>query len=470
MTLSQLLSILKARKWAALIVFMLTVTLTVGISLLLPKKYIASAAVVVDSRGQDPIAGIVLGGNSYMATQIDIIMSDRVARRVVQLIRLTENQQLRSQWLETTQGQGDFTAWLADFLKRNVDVRPARESTVLTISYSGTDASSAAALANAYVRAYQEISLSLRTEPAKRYNGFFDDRARELRTGLEAAQAKLSAFQKEHGILATDERLDIESQRLNELSSQLVALQAITADSRSRTAQAQSQADQLQDVINNPVVAGLRTDIGRQEAKLQELSSRLGDAHPQVQELRANVDSLKLRIESETRRVGGSVGVANTINASRETEIRVALEAQRQKVLRMKVQRDELASMTHDARSKQAALDTITQRLNQTSLESQASLTNIALLSEATVPSTHASPNLLLNGLLSVIGGILLGIGYALAREAFDRRVRSVADVSEILGLPVLGGLPKPTRGQQLVNAPLQLPRSVTDRLPRLAR
>ena len=81
----------------------------------------------------------------------------------------------------------------------------------------------------------------------------------------------------------TDERMDVETQRLNDLSSQLVAIQAAAADASSRQAQASAgSADKLQEISNHPVVAGLRGDLSRMEAKLQELSSRLGDGHPQV--------------------------------------------------------------------------------------------------------------------------------------------------------------------------------------------
>ena len=48
MTFGQFLSILRARKWAALLVFALVVATTVAVSLLLPKQYDAAASVVID--------------------------------------------------------------------------------------------------------------------------------------------------------------------------------------------------------------------------------------------------------------------------------------------------------------------------------------------------------------------------------------------------------------------------------------
>jgi chain length determinant protein EpsF len=473
MTFSQFLSILKARWVSALMVLVLTVGTTVGVSLVLPKNYTASAAVVLDVRSPDPIAGMVLGAMAmpaYMATQVDIIQSDRVAQRVVQGLRLTENAQTRAEWLEATGGQGNFEAWVAELLKKKLDVKPSRESNVVNVSYTSPDPRFAAALANAFVKAYMDVSIGLRVSPAKQYNEFFDARAKELREALEQSQAKLTTFQKTSGILATDERFDIETQRLNELSSQLVALQALSAESGSRNAQARgSQADQLQDVLGNPVVAGLRADLSRQEARLQELNARLGDAHPQVVELRANIAELNTRLQTESNRVSGSVGVTNTINKQREGEIRASLEAQRAKVLALKQQRDEASVLMKEVETAQRAYDQVVARASQTSLESQNTQTNISVLTPATEPADHSSPKLLLNTLLSVFLGTLLAVGFALVRELMDRRVRSPQDLVEALGLPVLGALPKPMRGGYAgkIGNTLMLPSNMMGRLPR---
>ena len=114
MNLTQFLSILKARWWVALLLLVLTVGTTLGVSLMLPKQYTATATMVIDVK-PDPIAGQFAGmlSPSYMATQVDVIQSDRVARRVVRNLKLAENPQVRADWLETTGGQGDIEAWIA---------------------------------------------------------------------------------------------------------------------------------------------------------------------------------------------------------------------------------------------------------------------------------------------------------------------------------------------------------------------
>lgn len=449
MTLGQFFGILRARWWVALLVLALTVGIAVGVTMMLPKKFMASATVVVDTK-PDPVSAMMYGGMAspaFMATQVDVIQSERVAQRVVRNLKLTQNPQIRAQWIEATKGQGNIEVWLGQNFQRSMEVKPSRESNVITVSYKAPDPQFAAALANAFVQAYLEIGLELRVDPAKQYSAFFDTRAKESRETLERAQAKLSAYQKEKGIIATDERLDIENSRLNELSSQLVALQAVASESGSRQAQAQGAgADKMQEVLNNALVTGLKSDLSRAEAKLQEMGSRLGDAHPQVEEAKANIAALRSKVEAETGRVTGGVGVTNTINRQREWEVRASLEAQRTKVLRLKAVRDEGSVLSRDVESAQRAYEAVVVRFNQTTLESQNTQSNVNLLTPASPPLEPSSPKLMLNSLVAVFLGTLLGVGIALGIEMIDRRVRSNDDVAAAMGLAVIGVLPKPAR------------------------
>ena len=447
MTFGQFFSILYARRWVALLVLVLIVGITVAVSLVLPKQYSASASIVVDAK-PDPVAAILYPGQvspSFMATQVDIIQSDRVAQRVVRNLKLTENASVRQQWQEATGGEGSFELWLADTFQKAMDVKPSRESNVIAISYRAPDPRFAAALANAFAQAYIDVILELRVDPARQYSAFFDTRGKEARAALEKAQTKLSAYQKDKGIIATDERLDVESGRLNELSTQLVTLQALSAESGSRQAQARGgSADRMQEVLNNGLVSGLRADVSRAEAQLQALKARLGENNPQVIEATANIAELRSRLNTEIARVSAGVGVTNTITRQREAETTAALESQRLKVLRMKAVRDEGLVLIRDVENAQRAYDAVLARLNQTSLESQTTQSNVNILTQANPPSAPSSPKVVLNTILSVFVGLLIAVGVALLIEMVDRRLRSVHDLPATLGLPLIGILPKP--------------------------
>jgi polysaccharide biosynthesis transport protein len=469
MSFSQFLAILRARWRSAVSVLLTTFALVLLASLLMTKQYTASAAMVVDVRSPDPVAGVspvTLTIPNYMATQLDILNSSRVAKRTIRNLKLAQSPQLREQWEEATESRGDFEAWIAERIQKKLRIKTTRESNVINVAYTSADPKFSAALANAFVAAYIDINRDLRVDPAKANNSFFDERARQMRTELEAAQARMSAYQREKGLTANDERLDVETARLNELSSQLVALQALSAESRSREGQARVGASQMTEVLNNPLVSGLKADLSRQEARLQELNSRLGDAHPQLIELRASINNTQRKVEAEIKRVSSSLGINASVNRSRETELRTALDAQRVRVLKLKSERDELSVQQRDVDNAQKAYDAVLMRATQTGLESQSQLTNVSILSPAEEPVKPSSPLLLLNAILALFLGALLGVGLAMLREMLDRRVRSAADIVESLELPVIGVMPPPARRTLLGGHRRALPQRVLGRLP----
>lgn len=458
MSFGQFFAILKARRWVAMAMLGIVVVLTLVVSLLLPKQYLATASVVVDFK-PDPVSAMLYQGAAspaFTATQVDVIQSDRVAQRVVRNLKLTESAQVREQWQDATNGQGSIEQWLADQFQRNMDVKPSRESNVISVSYKAPDPRFAAALANAFVQAYMETSLELRVDPARQYSAFFDTRVKESREALERAQTKLSDYQRAKGIIASDERLDVENSRLNELSSQLVAIQAIASESSSRQSQAQGSGDRMQEVLGNSLIQSLKADLSRAESKLQELNAKLGESHPQVVEAKASIDTLRSRIESETRRVTGGVGVSANINRQREAELRASIEAQRKKLLEMKAVRDEGAVLVRDVESAQRAYEGIVARFNQTTLESQTTQSNVNVLTPASPPLEPSSPRVVLNMLLAIFLGTLLAAIAVVGLELRDRRVRSVADIGSGLGLPVLGVLPTPQGGRRWLRGAAQ--------------
>lgn len=462
MSLRQFISVMRARWWVVALLLGLTVAGTLGLSWVWPRTWTAQASVVVEFR-PDPVSAYVFGGGAspaFMATQVDIVRSERVAQRVVRNLGLDRHAALREQWRGETGGEGAIETWLAGLFQRQMDVVPSRESGVITVRYRAGDPRFAATLANAFVQAYMDTVLELRVDPARRYSGFFDARTREAREALERAQTRLSAYQREAGIVASDERVDVETSRLNELSSQLTALQAVAADASSRQVQAQgAQADRLQEVLNHPLVAQLKVEIGRGEARLKELDTRLGERHPQVIELRAQLEELRSRLEAETRKLTGGVGVNLSIQRQREAQLRTELDAQRGKLLRLKTVRDEASVLQREVESAQRAYDALQQRLLQTSLESQTTQSHVNLLTAAAVPSQPSSPRIWFNTLWAVFLGTLVAVGAALTLEMHDRRVRSAADAARVLRLPVIGVLRRPRRSSASQRALAGVPR-----------
>jgi succinoglycan biosynthesis transport protein ExoP len=442
MTLQQFLLILRARYKLALLTLLLTVSVTLVLSLVLPKQYTAGAAVVLDVKSPDQFSGLVLQGMiapSYMATQVDIINSDRVARAAVKLLHMEDSNFIKSEWLDSTDGKGELVDWLASLLQKKLDVKPSRDSNLININFTGSDPDFTAAVANAFAQAYMNVNLELRTAPARQYAAFFDEQTTTARNKLDAAQKAMSDYQQVNRITTTDDRLDFETAKLNETSSQLTGIQAQTTESQSK--RKNDQADTVSDVMLSPLINGLKADIARLDAKMKDSHINLGNNHPQSQRNEAELSGLKAQLAAETRKITSSIETTYQVSKQREQQLQGALSVQKTKVLLLNKQRDELNVLRSDIVSAQRAFEIVSQRASQTTIESQTNQTNLAVLNPAVAPIDASRPRVFLNLLVSIFLGSLLGVGSVLMLELKNRILRSEEDLNEILEFPVLGSI-----------------------------
>ncbi|GJL74296.1 chain length determinant protein EpsF [Nitrosomonas sp.] len=433
MNLSQFIRILWARLKIVLFVLLVTMLTTLAVSLWLPKSYKATTTVLLMSKGVDPVTGLTMPVqlmHGFMATQLDVISSTRTALMVVDRLKLDQNPSIRQQFKDSG-GEGNIRLWLAAFLLKNIDVEPSRDSNVIAIHYKGTDPAFASAMANAFAAAYQEMSIRLTVEPSQQASAYLTNQINVLRDKLDAAQRKVSQFQREEGIVDVDNRLDVETRRLNELSSQLIVAQGEVMGSGGENP---DRADGGHSVVTNSLINGLKVNLAQAEAKLADAEQKLGKNHPDYEGAKAQVIKLRMDLAKHTN-------VTSKKAISREAEIRAALEAQKIRVFALQQARDELNLLLREMEGAQHAYDSVLQNLNRTNLEGRSNLSSVSILDPASPPVSHDSPNLLLNMVLSVFLGSLLGVVFGLLIEILDRRVRAAEDLAELLPAPILGEL-----------------------------
>lgn len=445
MGFGQFVAIVRGRKVELIGVWAAIVVLAAVVSLLLPKRYTASAAVVVDVQAPELFtstnslnAGWV---PSYVATQVDVLRSELVALKAIDSLGLDRDPQLREAWQKATEGAGDLRSWIAAELNKKLEVKASLQSNALYVAYTAPSPQRAAEVTNAVVRGYLTAAAEMKSQPTRQFTDFFDKRAKKLREELEQAQSRLSAFQRANGILAKEERLDVETARLNELNLQLVMLQSQLGDAASRRQEAFADPTRSPEVTGNALVMGLTADLNRQQGRLQELTSRLGDEHPQVVEVRAGIAELRRRIAAASTQVSGGVASTEAVFRNRLARVEVALAEQRARVLKLKEVRDKVDVLVRDVESAQKSYDMVLARASQTNLESQNTQTNVAVLKYASSPAKPSSPLLGLNIAIACVVGLVAGLGWVVLRELLDRRLRSREDVVADLQLVMLGEL-----------------------------
>ncbi len=442
MSISQCLRILWARKWVCLALFVLVSGIGILHTLKQPKRYLAEVSMLVEVR-PDPILGAMAPGLAtpvYMATQVEMIRSDRVAHKVVKLLGIDKADGAVQAWMEATKGRTPIENYYGGILLAGLTVEPARGTNFITIGYTAPDAQFAAAAANAFSKAYLDVAVDLRVEPARQYAVWFDEQSKVLRSDLEQAQAKLSKYQQDKGI--TDERLEQETARLNVLIGQLATAQAERADASSRLGVSGGEASP--DVQQSSAVQALRSQLAAAQTKLTEISNIVGSNHPQRLTLEAQIVEIRQQLAAEMRRVSGSTSAVSRASGRKLAELQGLVDAQKARVLSMRSSRDDIQVLVRDVENAQRAYDSARTRLSQLSLESQTNQHSVRVMSPAIEPLDPTKTESMKRIALSLAGGIVMALAVALGLELIDRRVRAPEDLLVIEGLPVLGVLSPP--------------------------
>ena len=445
MSIHQFLLALRAR--FGVFAILLTATIlaaTVG-SFLLPKTYRATVSLLVDAKNEQSLSNVlplILPQEklSYLQTQMDIITSKRVARKVVQDLKLAENPSTRAAF-ERAGGEGAIEEWLAESLLKKLKVETS-QSSIIQVTFSSADPHHSAGIANAFAKAYIDTMLELRVEPTRQAAEWYDEQLKTLRANLEDAQAKLTNYLQREGIVSVDERSDVDSTRLGALSEQVVKAQEQTFQWSAREQQAREflkrggSLDRLPDVLDNPFVQRLKTDLHQGEAKLHELATQYGSNYPQYQRQLSENRSLREKLDAEMRKVAEGIASSARQSRQREANLTKAMAAQRARLLELKDSRNEFTVLRRNVESAERAYDTAMQRHVVSQVESRASQTNVTVLNPAAVPGKPSLPKIPLNIALSVVVGTMLGIGMVVLMEMIDRRVRSRNDLN--LDVPLL--------------------------------
>jgi succinoglycan biosynthesis transport protein ExoP len=463
MDFSQYILALKARRKAFATVLAVTVFTAIVVALIIPKRYDATATVLIDARDEQTMAPAHLSPREragYIFTQMDLIQSGKVAQKVVRDLKLVQDRGVREDWERDTGGVGSIEEWAGVQLLEKLKV-DSGASNILIIKYSSSDPKKAASVANAFAKAYLDTALALRTEPTREAAEWFDEQVKSLRAQVTQSQSKLSTFQKEKGVYGPEDRIDIEFTRLAEISTALSTQKNATYDAQTRFKQAQElmaqgvSPENLPDILSNGYIASVKASLQAAEARLADQSQVFGENHPSYQRTALEVKEGRERLSSEVKKVVAALGNAAAQSKKREEELQSAMTAQQERIVRLKDARVEMAVLTRDFDNAQRSYDSALQRFISVKIDSKARQTNLAMLTPAVEPLKAAFPKVGLISGLSIVIGLLLAAGVVYLAEMLDRRVRSRTDLESRLAVPSLGLLSRWTpAGARLLPGP----------------
>jgi chain length determinant protein EpsF len=445
-----MIRILVARRRTFFGIFCSVLALALAASLLLPKKYMGEAAVIADVSTTDPYTNTATVPqqlqSAFVATQMDVIGSRNVALKVVRDQKLKDDRYFTSKLPDVSPNAMENA--IADLLLDKLTVRSSHNGNVIYIEYPDRSPVRAAAIANAFADAYVQTSVELKVSPMRGQLASFDKQSNELRTTLEKAQQKLSAYQSQKGLIGTDDaRLDVENARLEELSNQLVAAQSAMYANNARAHQMDEAAslqrpDELSDLFKNPLMQSLKTELARAEAKFADISQRFDRNHPQYMSAAAELAAIQKKVNQEMQNARETISREASISRQQAASLQHAVDQQRERILALKAQQDEYAVLKREVDSARTAYDAALQRSGQTRLQSQFENSNIAVLDRAAVPEQPSSPRPMLNMILAIFIAPLLAAAVCIFQETLHPRVHTDIDLEGNSFGPLLAEIP----------------------------
>jgi uncharacterized protein involved in exopolysaccharide biosynthesis len=398
------------------------------LTLILPARYESHARVLLGLLKPDPVTGQVIAGpatGAYVATQTELITDYSVAGQVADALGWPSDPNLIAQYQNRSgTDHRDFRHWVAQRVIDNTKAKLVEGSNILEITFTAGNSADAKAVAEVLQRAYLDTSLNLRRQDATRSAEWFEQQAEKSKALLNAAEDARTAYERANGVVMQDDKLDVESARLQTLVQQGVATMPVVPGAEQATAST--------------------IELAQVDAQIAQQSKILGPNHPDLQALRerrATLAALAAKDQAAQRRASGAASGATSAGAAALSR---AVEAQKNRVI---AQRDKLEKL----KQLQAEVDLRRDQYEKTTahaaeMRQQAAIadTGLTILGPATTPKSPTFPNYLLIVPGAIALGLAVGVLVSLLAELLGRRVRSIADAESVPDIHVIAVIPSP--------------------------
>ncbi|NVE95730.1 GumC family protein [Altererythrobacter lutimaris] len=451
------------QRWLIAITIAASLVLGVVVTMLMTPVYEAKASIVVSRDGNIVVEGQELAPvmpsnefDNYMETQGVVIQSRSLAYEVVDALNLVEETPLVLKDIdESRPDEADDAEWaeikrtdLATILQSSVTADVPRGARVLTIGVESEDPEFATQVVNAYAEAYVRSDARRSLEANQYAQEYLQEQIAQTRERLADAEIAANNYARQSGIINQQTSEEESSQTItganlvsiNDTVTQLRA-QRIAAEQRWR-AVANIPAAQLPEVQRSPAVQGLQNEKLQLETELTELRQRYNDEYPPVIQLQAQIAAIDQKIAAASADIKASIRNEFVIAQRQEQALSGELENASEETLAEQDRLVEYSVLDREAQALRDQLESLLDRFNLLSAAANVQSGMLTKLDDAIVPISPISPNLLRNMLIALIGGIGLAAGLALVREVLDDKLRSLDEVEEKLGHPLLGHTP----------------------------
>jgi len=433
-----------------------------------PPTYTAHAKIFIATQGAQFIKQHSLFpdaplDNAQMESQIQILQSNAIIASVVQKLKLADDPEFASPrvgligrlfeaFTHTTLPKPDATEIAIATLTNRLTVNRVGLSFLIEIGATSKIPEKSAQIANAVATAYIDDQREARHQVNQTASAWLQERLQQLGEQSTAAERAVVAFKQQNNIVSADgKRLD--EKNLVDLNTRLVAAGTQTSDVLARLTRLESiirnwnpngilDASVGSDDLTSPILTTLRQqflDLSRREA---EYSAQYGRDHQAVVNMRKKLRDLRTSTFEELRRIAESLKSDYAIAKQRQAEIEKQLGqviSQSQTANKAQAHLRELESTANTYHS---LYENFLQRYMGGVQQDSFPLAETRLIASASELASKVKPKPLIVFVLSVMGGIALGVGVGLLRELMDRVFRTSDQVQSLLQIPCIAMVP----------------------------
>lgn len=450
--------------------------------------YTATTQLLIDPRKErvlreEAVVGDLALDTSSIATEVSLVQSFSVARRVVDKLQLERNAKFAGK------PGFSFIAWIKSFLPQGGtetdadgsqgaeeaaagDLTPTKVAAIgavqdgitvkrvgptyfIEISYSHPDAALAAALANAVAESYLVEQLEARYQGARRAATWLSERVAALRGQLELSERALAEHRAKHN-LVTAQAGTLAEQQAQEINAQLVAARSQTVEKRAKYEQAQrilaggAGIESVSAVVDSPAIAAMRTqaaDLGRQEA---DLLTRYGPEHPSVVKLRAERGDIRRQISQEVARVVQTLKTDFEFALKKEQSLETSLQeltgakGNDQAVIRLR-------ELERDAQANRVLYESLLTRFKEAEQQTSLQTAESRVIAPAFEPGVPSHPRKGRTLILALLAGLAFGIGAGFLLEQIESGFVTVEQLEQATQFPVLAIVPQLEQRERVV-------------------
>lgn len=455
------------RKWKKISIGCVIVAMAIAIAacLLLPRKYQASARIDIDLSSMSPMEEVGSGLASYngdpetrLASQVAILTTDAIAWDVIRTLHLDENVAFAGKDVSQPGENLDQASVLRRLVllrkfqqDLKVDLIPKTE--VVEIKFEVADPDLAAKVANAIANRYIEGTFSQKYAASIQAAQWLETQVSSLKSNAEKAQEVYADFQKQKGIILTDNTEGSDStpghsggnivlSKLAELNRALAAAESdrILKESRFRMA-ATHDPGLISGISNDQTLGLLRKEESDLRADYARESANYGPNFPRVVALSQQIDNVHETVHREVDRLAATAQADYETADRDEKLLRSALEEQKREALEKNQDEITFEVLKRDAQTSRDLYESVVKKLNMAGVMAGLRGSNLTLVDPAITPAL-SQPKIPLLLSIGLFAGIFCGIALSFAAESLDRTIRTPEDVETLGGVQALGIIP----------------------------